>query len=198
MKASYRLVAPSIKSSVLWKYALLLNKITTNWFPTLAFLDSKPAACDVGDHSYNTKPGRDGGDPSDKSQQIHWVYLALLQSQKQVRNEDVIRMSDIKYLATRKIIFAFLSTIKRKWEIKNPQYDFINKHYLQKVTHPTLSRFATANQAEITKRSASIPFETSYQLQSRWINYYNNVVTAERPKTGTESKYFFFTTAVRK
>ncbi|KAI9267001.1 hypothetical protein BY458DRAFT_512449 [Sporodiniella umbellata] len=75
-------------------------------------------------------------------------------------------------------------------EIKNnnPQYHFINKNYLQKVTHPTFARFATEKENEIIERSASIPFETSLQLQNKWINYYNNVITAERPKIQTASR----------
>ncbi|KAG2203515.1 hypothetical protein INT46_010894 [Mucor plumbeus] len=71
---------------------------------------------------------------------------------------------------------------------KNPQYHFINNKYLQKVTHPTFARFATEKESEIIKRSASVPFETSLQLQNRWINYYNNVITAERPKIQTASR----------
>jgi hypothetical protein len=43
----------------------------------------------------------------------------------------------------------------------NPQYDFINKKYLQKVIHPMFSRFASELEAEITKRSSEVPFEGS-------------------------------------
>ncbi|KAG2230423.1 hypothetical protein INT48_007265 [Thamnidium elegans] len=80
---------------------------------------------------------------------------------------------------------------------ENPQYNFINKNYLQKVTQPKFSRFVTANEREIIKRSAKIPFETSLQLQNKWIKYYNNVITAERPKVQTTSRGNKTTTAFK-
>lgn len=98
----------------------------------------------------------------------------------------------IKERPYREHIFSSISCqIKMEIKNKNPQYHFINNKYLQKVTHPTFARFATEKESEIIKRSASVPFETSLQLQNRWINYYNNVITAERPKIQTASRYFF-------
>ncbi|KAG1051289.1 hypothetical protein G6F43_006498 [Rhizopus delemar] len=67
----------------------------------------------------------------------------------------------------------------------NPQYEFINKNYLQKVSRPSFTKFSAKHEKEIITRSAAIPFETSLQLQSKWITYYNNVATVERPKTPT-------------
>lgn len=81
---------------------------------------------------------------------------------------------------------------------QNPQYDFNNRMYLQKVTHPIFTRSASLKEFDIIERSASVPFETSLQLQNKWISYHNNTATVERLRTQTALKYFLFSITTSK
>ncbi|KAG1499305.1 hypothetical protein G6F47_006203 [Rhizopus delemar] len=74
------------------------------------------------------------------------------------------------------------------WNANKVPPNSIYKKYLQRVTHPTFARFATKSESEVIERSASIAFEASLQLQDKWITYYNNVITAERPNIQTASR----------
>jgi hypothetical protein len=73
----------------------------------------------------------------------------------------------------------------------NSECEFINEIYLQKVSRPSFAKLAAEHEQEITARSAATPFKTSLELQSKWISYYNNAITAEIPKTPTASRYAF-------